>query len=76
VFDLPGGWKPVLRTSFDTVGVFPPFKQNDSLRLSQRLSAIVEHTVEHAVPVDGDSLMLIPLFLLRLSADAVPVGGI
>jgi hypothetical protein len=49
--------------------------QNDALRLSQRLSATVEHTVEHMVPVDGDSLMLIPLYLLRLSADAVPVGG-
>lgn len=56
-------------------GVLPPCKQNDSLRLSQRLSATVEHTVEHTVPVDVDSLMLIPLFLLRLSADVVPVGG-
>lgn len=63
------------RASFDKAEVFPPFEQNDSLRLSQKLSATVEHTVEHTVPVDGDSLMLIPLFLLRLSADAVPVGG-
>jgi len=57
------------------LGVFPPFRQNDTHRLSQRLSTAVEHTVEHAVPVDVDSLVLIPLFLLRLSADAVPVTG-
>ena len=42
---------------------------------SHRLYSAVEQAVEHAVPVDGDSLMLIPLFLLRLSADAVPVTG-
>ncbi len=42
---------------------------------SQRLSATVEQAVEHTAPVDPNCDMRLPLCLLRLEADAMPVTG-
>jgi hypothetical protein len=44
--------------------------------LSEPLKVIVDHTVDHMVPVDLSTLLLLAVVLLELLADGVPVTGI
>lgn len=46
------------------------------MSLSEPLKVIVDHTVDHMVPVDLSTLLLLAVVLLELLADGVPVTGI
>ena len=57
------------------MGVRPRELHRASLALSAAMTATVDHIVDHMVPVDRSTRLLLPLDLLEPPADEVPVTG-